>query len=102
MKKLVVIILFFIGIALSNNLSAQNLIDQDLSFKIEKDTLVITILDKTINNGEILIYKSYEEIKINTDFSSNPIKVYIGNWDKAWYHIKLDYGLVTQFRHFFI
>ncbi|MEI7595120.1 MAG: hypothetical protein WCK02_05175 [Bacteroidota bacterium] len=102
MKKLVFASLFFIGLVFSNNISAQNSTDQDLQFKIEKDTLTITILDKTIKTGEILIYKTFGDEKINTDFFNNPIKIYIGDWEKSWYHIKLDYGLVSQFRHLFI
>ena len=85
-----------------NKSHAQAFIDQDLEIRVEKDSLIITVLDKNIKSGDILIYQNFGHEKINSKFTTNPIKLYIGNWDRTTYQIKLDYGLFTQFRHFTI
>ena len=102
MKKLLFILLILAGTSIYNKSHAQAFIDQDLEIRVEKDTLVINILDKSVKSGDILIYQNFDHVKINSTFSGNPIKLYIGNWDKNTYQIKLDYGLFSQFRHFTI
>ncbi|PKP01873.1 MAG: hypothetical protein CVU11_13810 [Bacteroidetes bacterium HGW-Bacteroidetes-6] len=79
---------------------AQEVVD-DIIITSDGKTLTIKIDDPRAVKYDLLIYKTYEEIMINEyGITKNPITVDISKWDPAIYHIKVDYDLITQFRHY--
>ncbi len=102
MKKIIFLSLLFFGIAFS--LQAQTPFDAEINdevlIEVKGDYLKIFIDDKAMEEYDLLIYKTYEDIKLNIrDLKENPYTVNIKDWEPAVYHIKIDYNLVTQFRH---
>lgn len=80
---------------------AQEKVVDDIQIKSDGKTLTIQIDDPKATTYDLLIYKNYEDIKLNEyGLTKNPITIDISKWEPAVYHIKVDYALVTQFRHY--
>lgn len=73
--------------------------DIDLKFNTGGDTLIIHILDKNVKEFDLFIYASSEEVKVDAHPKENPVHIPIANWRRGIYHIKIDYGFITQFRN---
>ena len=101
MKYLFLLSLAF-GFSIASMAQNQRYFDNDIKIWTHNDSLYINFNDSTIKSGEVLIYKSYESIKINSNFNKTPIQISIKNWEHSWYHIKLDYGLISQFRQYYL
>ncbi len=81
-------------------LAQENIVD-DIQIISDGKTLTIKIDDPKAKTFDLLIYKTYEEIMLNEyGLTKNPITIDISKWDPAVYHIKIDYDLITQFRHY--
>jgi hypothetical protein len=79
---------------------AQEVVD-DIIITSDGKTITIKINDPRAVKFDLLIYKTYEEIMMNEyGITKNPITVDISKWNPAIYHIKVDYDLITQFRHY--
>lgn len=95
-RTLVVIALLFVA----GSSFAQDVVD-DIVITSDGKTLTIQINDPKAAKYDLLIYKTYEEIMINEyGITKNPITIDISKWEPAIYHIKIDYDLITQFRHY--
>lgn len=88
--------LFISGAAVAQ----ENIVD-DIQITSDGKTLTVKIDDPRAVKFDLLIYKTYEEIMLNEyGVTKNPITIDISKWDPAIYHIKVDYDLITQFRHY--
>lgn len=93
--------LFIAFLLLSGALVAQENIVDDIIVTSDGKTLTIKIEDPRAVKFDLLIYKTYEEIMMNEyGLTKNPVTIDISKWEPAIYHIKVDYDLVTQFRHY--
>lgn len=99
MKK--IFLTLFIISAFSCLVSAQKSDPDEIEMKFNTagDTLIIYILDKSVTEFDIFIYRSSEEVKLDVHTRQNPIYINISDWKRGIYHIKIDYNLVTQFRN---
>lgn len=96
-RKLVFIAMILVSCAAY----AQEKVVDDIQIKSDGKTLTIQIDDPKATTYDLLIYKTYEDIKLNEyGLTKNPITIDISKWEPAVYHIKVDYALVTQFRHY--
>ncbi|MPM40342.1 hypothetical protein SDC9_86982 [bioreactor metagenome] len=96
-RKLVFIAMILVSYATN----AQEKVVDDIQIKSDGKTLTIQIDDPKATTYDLLIYKTYEDIKLNEyGLTKNPITIDISKWEPAVYHIKVDYALVTQFRHY--
>jgi len=96
-RKLVFIAMILVSCAAY----AQEKVVDDIQIKSDGKTLTIQIDDPKATTYDLLIYKTYEDIKLNEyGLTKNPITIDISKWEPAIYHIKVDYALVTQFRHY--
>lgn len=99
MKNIFSIILVFF--ALSS--FAQKATDTKDEVIITKDgtKLSIFVNDEKAEKFDILIYETFENVKVNVlATSQNPYIVDIKDWEPALYQIKIDYPLISQFRHY--
>jgi len=96
-RKLVFIALLFVSGAA---FAQENVVD-DIQITSDGKTLTIKIDDPKASTYDLLIYKTYEDIKMNEyKVTKNPITIDISTWEPAIYHIKVDYAMITQFRHY--
>lgn len=96
-RKIVFIAFLFVSVSA---LAQENVVD-DIQITSDGKTLTIKIDDSKATKFDLLIYKTYEEIKLNEyGLTKNPVTIDISNWEPAIYHIKVDYALITQFRHY--
>ena len=80
---------------------SQEQVVDDIQVNSDGKTLTIKIDDPKAVKYDLLIYKTYEDIKINEyGVTKNPFTIDISTWEPAIYHIKVDYALITQFRHY--
>ncbi len=95
-RTLIVVAMLFVA----GSSFAQEVVD-DIIITSDGKTITIKINDPRAVKFDLLIYKTYEEIMMNEyGITKNPITVDISKWDPAIYHIKVDYDLITQFRHY--
>ncbi|HPS84016.1 MAG TPA: hypothetical protein PLA88_06855 [Bacteroidales bacterium] len=91
-----IVMLFVAGTAYS-----QEQVVDDIQISSDGKTLTIEIDDPKAVKFDLLIYKTYEDIKINEyGVTKNPVTIDISTWEPAIYHIKIDYARITQFRHY--
>ena len=96
-RKLVFIAFIFV----SGAAMAQEIVVDDIQITSDGKSITIKIDDPKASKYDLLIYKTYEEIKVNDyNVTKNPITIDISSWEPAIYHIKIDYARVTQFRHY--
>ena len=96
-RKLVFIAFIFVSGAA---MAQENVVD-DIQITSDGKSITIKIDDPKASKYDLLIYKTYEEIKVNDyNVTKNPITIAISSWEPAISHIKIDYARVTQFRHY--
>lgn len=102
MKKIFVLFVLSLFVCISVNAQSINdaVIDDDVRLDVDENYLTIFIDEEELDTYDLLIYRTFEDVKLNKlAVTKNPYKVDISNWESAVYHIKVDYNLVTQFRH---
>lgn len=98
LKNFAFIVLLFIS---CSAFAQENVVTDDIKISCDGKTLTIQINDERATEYELLIYKTYEDIKIDElNATVNPYKTDISDWEPGIYHIKIDYARVTQFRHY--
>lgn len=98
LKNFAFIVLLFIS---CSAFAQENVVIDDIKISCDGKTLTVQINDERATEYELLIYKTYEDIKLNElHATTNPYKIDISDWEPAIYHIKIDYHGVTQFRHY--
>ncbi len=102
MKKIFVLFVLSLFVGISVNAQSINdaAIDDDVRLDVDENYLTIFIDEDKLETYDLLIYRTFEDVKLNElSITKNPYKVDISGWESAVYHIKVDYNLVTQFRH---
>jgi len=102
MKRIFILFVFSVFIGVNVNAQSINdaVIDDDVRLDVNGNYLTIFVDEENLETYDLLIYRTFEDVKLNIrDVSKNPYKVDITGWESAVYHIKVDYNLVTQFRH---
>ncbi len=102
MKKTLLLLVLSIFVGISVNAQSVNdaIIDDDVRLDVDENYLTIFIDEDELETYDLLIYRTFEDVKLNKlAITKNPFKVDISDWESAVYHIKVDYNLVTQFRH---
>ena len=96
-RNFIFIVMLFVA---SAAFSQEQVVD-DVHISSDGKTLTIKIDDPKAVKYDLLIYKTYEDMKINEyDVTKNPVTIDISDWEPAVYHIKIDYARITQFRHY--
>ena len=92
-----IVMLFIVGSAYS-----QEQVVDDIKILSDGKTLTIKIEDPKATKFDIVVYKTYEDIKLDQeDVTQNPLSIDISTWEPAVYHIKIDYAQpVSSLRNF--
>lgn len=101
MKKVLHLLCFAVLFTAGSSVASAQKVEDEIEIKTEGTKITIKINDPKAAKYDLLIYKTYEEIMYDEyGLTQNPISIDITGWLPAVYHIKIDYGFVTQFRHY--